>query len=97
MMIWILPPLSNSWILFILYLYTALDVGPILDCYSVGANLNPSPYYPFTYVHIYIYIYIGAYIDIHTSTPRIVPMYFIRMEFLIFLILSLQELPIFPL
>ena len=34
---WILPPLSNSWIISIIWLYIALDITPSIDCYWVGA------------------------------------------------------------
>ena len=30
---WVLPPLSNSWIIIILWLYIALDRTPNIDCY----------------------------------------------------------------
>ena len=44
---WVLPPLSNSWILsiFIMGLYIALNRTPNIDCYCVGAvpNLNLNP------------------------------------------------------
>ena len=30
---WVLPPLSNSWIIFILWLYIALNRIPNIDCY----------------------------------------------------------------
>ena len=36
-MSWVLPPLSNSWIIFILRLYIALNRTPNIDCYWVGA------------------------------------------------------------
>ena len=35
--VWILPPLSNSWILFIIWRYKALNNSPIIDCYCMGA------------------------------------------------------------
>ena len=55
---WVLPPLSNSWIIIIIWLYIALNRTPNIDCYCVGAvpkiwglgfrvlpyNLNPQPY-----------------------------------------------------
>ena len=36
---WVLPPLSNSWIINILwlYIYIALNRTPNIDCYWVGA------------------------------------------------------------
>ena len=34
---WILPPLSNSWIIITIWLYIALNKTPNLDCYWVGA------------------------------------------------------------
>ena len=42
---WVLPPLSNSWIISIISLYIALNRTPNINCYWVGAvpNLNPSP------------------------------------------------------
>ena len=30
---WVLPPLSNSWIILILWLYVALNRTPNIDCY----------------------------------------------------------------
>ena len=33
----VLPPLSNSWIINILWLYIALNRTPKLNCYWVGA------------------------------------------------------------
>ena len=30
--IWVLPPLINSWIIFLLQLYKALNMTPIIDC-----------------------------------------------------------------
>ena len=43
---WVLPPLSNSWIIFLIWLYIALNRTPIIDCCWVGAvpnpNLNPN-------------------------------------------------------
>ena len=40
---WVLPPLSNNWIIFIISLCIALNMTPSIDCYWVGAvpNLNP--------------------------------------------------------
>ena len=35
--LWVLPPLTNSWILVILWLYIALNRTPNIDCYWVGA------------------------------------------------------------
>ena len=42
---WILVPLSNSWIISIIWLYIALNRTPNIDCYWVGAvpDLNPKP------------------------------------------------------
>ena len=34
---WVLPPLSNSWLLIIVWLYIALNRTPNIDCYWVGA------------------------------------------------------------
>ena len=34
---WVLPPLSNSWIITIIWLYIALTRTPNIDCYWVGA------------------------------------------------------------
>ena len=34
---WVLPPLSNSWIVVIIWLYIALNRTPKIDCYWVGA------------------------------------------------------------
>ena len=34
---WVLPPLSNSWIIIIVWLYIALNRTPNIDCYWVGA------------------------------------------------------------
>ena len=31
------PPVSNSWITIILWLYIALNMTPNIDCYSEGA------------------------------------------------------------
>ena len=48
---WVLPPLSNSWIISIIWLYIALNRTPNIDCYWVGAvpNINGiwalKPYY----------------------------------------------------
>ena len=33
---WVLPPLSNSWIIIIIWLYIALDRTPNIDCYWGG-------------------------------------------------------------
>ena len=40
---WVLPPLSNSWIMIIIRLYIAFKWTPNIDCYWEGAvpNLNP--------------------------------------------------------
>ena len=38
--IWILPPLSNSWRINILWLYIALNRTPSLGCHWVGAVPN---------------------------------------------------------
>ena len=37
---WVLPPLSNSWIIVIIWLYIALNRTPNIDCYWVGAVPN---------------------------------------------------------
>ena len=37
---WVLPPLSNSWIIHILWLYIALNRTPTIDCSWVGAVPN---------------------------------------------------------
>ena len=34
---WALPPLSNSWIISIIWLYIALNRTPNIDCYWLGA------------------------------------------------------------
>ena len=34
---WVLPPLSNSWRIIIIWLYIALNRTPNVDCYWVGA------------------------------------------------------------
>ena len=34
---WVLPPLSNSWIINVISLYIALNRTPNIDCYWVGA------------------------------------------------------------
>ena len=34
---WVLPPLSNSWIILIVWLYIALNRTPSIDCYWGGA------------------------------------------------------------
>ena len=39
---WVLPPLSNSWITIIIWLYIALNRTPNIDCYWVGAVPTPS-------------------------------------------------------
>ena len=36
-MLWILPPLSDSWIMKIIWLYIALNRTPKIDCYWVRA------------------------------------------------------------
>ena len=33
----VLPPLSNSWIIFIVYVYIVPNMTPSIDCYWVGA------------------------------------------------------------
>ena len=42
---WVLPPLSNSWIIIIVWLYIALNRTLNIDCYWVAAvpNINPKP------------------------------------------------------
>ena len=37
---WILPRLSNSWIILIVWLYIALNRTPNIDCYWVGTVPN---------------------------------------------------------
>ena len=37
---WILPPLSNSWIIDIIWLHIALNRTPNIDCYWVGEVHN---------------------------------------------------------
>ena len=37
---WILPPLSDSWIIVIIQLYIAVNRSPNIDCYWVGAVPN---------------------------------------------------------
>ena len=39
-MCWVLPPLSNSWIISIIWLYIALNRTPNIDCYWGGAVPN---------------------------------------------------------
>ena len=34
---WVLPPLSNSWIIIVIWLYIALNRALNIDCYWVGA------------------------------------------------------------
>ena len=34
---WVLPALGNSWIIIQIWLYTALNRTPSIDCYLVGA------------------------------------------------------------
>ena len=36
--VWVLPPLSNSWIIIILWLYIALNRTPNIDCYGYGGG-----------------------------------------------------------
>ena len=40
---WMLRPLSNSWIILIIWLYIAVNRTPIIDCYLVGAVPNLGP------------------------------------------------------
>ena len=35
---WVLPPLSNSWIMNIIWLYIALNRTPSIDCYWGGST-----------------------------------------------------------
>ena len=35
---WVLPPLSNSWIILIIWLYIALNRTPNMDCYWGGGQ-----------------------------------------------------------
>ena len=35
---WVLPPLSNSWIIIILWVYIALNRTPNIDCYWGGGS-----------------------------------------------------------
>ena len=37
---WVLPPLSNSWIILIIWCYIALNRTPNIHCYWVGAVPN---------------------------------------------------------
>ena len=37
---WVLPPLSNSWMINITWVYIALNRSPNIDCYWVGAVPN---------------------------------------------------------
>ena len=39
---WVLPPLSNSWILVIIWLYLALNRTRNIDCYSGGGAVPNS-------------------------------------------------------
>ena len=41
---WVRPPLSNSWIIIIIWLYIALNRTPNIDCYWVGGSTQPKPY-----------------------------------------------------
>ena len=34
---WVLPPLTNSWIILLTWINTALNRTPNMDCYWVGA------------------------------------------------------------
>ena len=34
---WVLPEFSNSWIIFILQIYSDLNSSPSIDCYCMGA------------------------------------------------------------
>ena len=38
--LWILPPLSNSWVIIKIWIYTALNRTTNIDCYCVGAVPN---------------------------------------------------------
>ena len=38
MIAWVLPPLSNSWIIVIIWLYVALNRTPNVDCYWGGST-----------------------------------------------------------
>ena len=40
---WVLPPLSNSWMIVILWLYIALNRTPTIACHWVGAVPNLKP------------------------------------------------------
>ena len=50
----LVPPLSNSWIINMIWLYIDLNMTPSIDCYWVGAVLkvydfwNQSPEHPST-------------------------------------------------
>ena len=44
---WILPPLSNSWINTIIWLYLALNRTPNIDCYWVGGSTQGLGFYGF--------------------------------------------------
>ena len=35
---WVLPPLSSSWIIIIIWFYIALNRTPNIDCYWVGGS-----------------------------------------------------------
>ena len=35
--LWVLPHLSNSWIMHVIWVYIALNRTPNIDCYWVGA------------------------------------------------------------
>ena len=35
--VWVLRPLFESWIIFLIYSYTALNMTLYIDCYGVGA------------------------------------------------------------
>ena len=39
---WVLPPLSNSWIIITIWLYISLNRTPNIDCYWGGGRQYPS-------------------------------------------------------
>ena len=54
---WMLPPLSNSWITVIIWLYIALNRTPNIDCYWVGAV--PKVYYDKIPIYAIFYLLKG--------------------------------------
>ena len=63
---WILPPLSNSWIIITVWLYIALNRTPNIDCYWVGAVPKVMIFCPV------IKHCLGKYVSFLTRTPTVV-------------------------